>query len=79
MWLSTHSNYPLCRANIVALVPTPVEGIEIPSEEVSESTVDSPLQNPYENESGESSLHDESGQGMTIEAPNGMATSYIRA
>lgn len=79
MWLSTHSNCPLCRANIVALVPTPVEGVEIPSEEVSESTVDSPLQNPYENESGESSLHEESGQGMAIEAPTEMTTSHIRA
>lgn len=79
MWLSTHSNCPLCRANIVALVPTPVEGVEIPSEEVSESTIDSPLQNPYENESGESSLHEESGQGMAIEAPTEMATSHIRA
>lgn len=80
MWLSTHSNCPLCRANIVAsLVSPPVEVVEIPPEEVSESTVDSPLQNPSENEAGESSLHEESGQGMAIEAPTEIATSHIRA
>lgn len=79
-WLSTHSNCPLCRANIVAsLVSSPVEVVEIPREEASVSAVDSPLQNPVENEAGESSLQEESGQGMAIEAPTQMATSHIRA
>ncbi|GLJ06833.1 hypothetical protein SUGI_0049600 [Cryptomeria japonica] len=78
MWLSSHSNCPLCRANIVSPAVSPIQ--ETVTEENSDSTVDSPSREASENETVRESSEEESAQEMGLEAPPSlMAISHIRA
>ncbi|KAH9326016.1 hypothetical protein KI387_006194, partial [Taxus chinensis] len=78
MWLTSHSNCPLCRANIVNTAVPPIQ--ETVSEEHSDSTVDSPSQEASESEAVTESSEEESGKEMVLEAPPSLlAISHIRA
>eukprot|EP01018_Ginkgo_biloba_P020225 Gb_20461 [translate_table: standard] len=81
MWLSSHSNCPLCRANIVNPVTSPpTVVVETIHEENTESTVDSQSQSPLEADAERENLsHEEPEQGMVLDVPAALPASHLRA